>query len=40
MTHWSTGESSYVQRAEYETKYGHKNVCLEQNISIGSYCME
>ena len=41
MTHWSTGASSYVKRAPHEAKYGHKEkVCLEQNISIGSHCME
>ena len=32
---WHIGEQ------EHETIYGdEKNVCLEQNISIGSYCTE
>ena len=30
-----------LKQAQYETIYGHKKkVCLEQNISIGSHCME
>ena len=42
LTDWSTGASSYVERAPHETKYGHeKKVCLEKkNISTGSDCKE
>ena len=33
--------SSYVKKTPHKAIYGHKNkVYLEQNISIGSDCME
>ena len=41
MTPLSTEALSYVERAPHETIYGHKEkMCLEQNIFIGSHCIE
>ena len=35
------GQCHLMLNVSHETIYGHnKKMCLEQNISIGSHCME